>query len=332
MHTITTKKQRGFTLVEIAAAIILIAMMLTSAMIILDNLTGALSDLRLRRVAFEIAREKMEALLAEKKLQDLLEYGVDEIWPEVQWQKTVEPFYEPVTNQMWIRAVCKTTYTDSKGKSQSVELEHWITNLPPALVKQILDYQKAQQEYLALLNGTASGAQEAFLQESTAAFLAQAGLDVDAYLAFLKSQRQRKLDHLVQYGYDAGYQRLLAQLAAEENEFLARLGMDFDAYNAFAATYVPQVNPLDTTAAPDAATSPTADTKTADTKTPTDNSDQPDKPTDGAKKTGTDSGATDQAGTADSQQQQKRIYTRQDLPPNIPEELVPIFLQLLNSQ
>lgn len=331
MYTITTKKHFGFTLVEIAAAIILIAMMLTSAMIILDNLTGALSDLRLRRVAFELAREKMEALLAEKKLQDQLEYGVDEVWPEIQWQKTVEPFYEPVTNQMWIRAICKTTYTDSKGKNQSVELEHWITNLPPGLVKQILDYQKAQQEYLALLNDTASSAQEAFLQESTAAFLAQTGLDVDAYLAFLKSQRQRKLNHLVQYGYDAGYQQLLAELAAEENEFLARMGMDFDAYNAFAATYVPQINPMDTTAPADTAAGPTAGTKTADTKTQTDKQAQSDKPTDGAKKTDSDSASTGQAATAPSQQE-KRIYTRQDLPPNIPEELVPIFLQLLNSQ
>ena len=251
---------KAFTLVEIAVAIVVVGLIVSSAMAIIDRLVGAMTDMRLRSEAFEIARNKMETLLAQSKVQDLTDYGTSETRPDIQWQTTIEPFYEPITHQMWIRAVSSAGFNDSKGKFQSVDLEHWITNLSPQLVKQILDQQKAEQEYLDLLSGTASGREEALIQETTAAFLAQEGLDVDAYLSFLKRQRQKKLDHLSKYGMDDGYSKLLEQLRQDEDRFLQALGMDFDKYNAFAPTYVPQLDgrPLDATApsSPDGSSSP----------------------------------------------------------------------------
>lgn len=269
---------KAFTLVEIAVAIVVVGLIVSAAMAIIDRLVGAMADLRLRSEAFEIAREKMETLLAQSKVQDLTDYGYSETRPDIQWQATIEPFYEPITNQMWIRAVASAGFNDSKGKFQSIDLEHWITNLSPQLVKQILDQQKAEQEYLDLLNGTASGREEAIIQETTAAFLSQKGLDVDAYLNFLKRQRQKKLDHLSKYGMDDGYYKLLEQLREDEDRFLQALGMDFDAYNAFAPTYVPQLGdrPLDalTPSGPDGsppaedASNPPQDTETPNAAAP----------------------------------------------------------------
>ncbi len=233
---------KAFTLVEIAVAIVVVGLIVSSAMTLIDRLVGAMTDMRLRSEAFEIAREKMESLLSQANVQDLTDYGYSETRPDIQWQTTIEAFNEPITDQMWIRAVCSAGFNDSKGQYQSVDLEHWITNLSPELVKQITDQQKAEQEYLDLLNGTASGQQEAIVQETTTAFLSQEGLDVDAYLSFLKRQRQKKLDHLSKYGLNDDYDTLLEQLRLEEDEFLQTLGMDFDKYNEFAASYVPQLS------------------------------------------------------------------------------------------
>lgn len=264
---------KAFTLVEIAVAIVVVGLIVSSGMAIIDRLVGAMADMRLRSEAFEIAREKMEMLLAQSKVQDLTDYGYSETRPDIQWQTTIEPFYEPITNQMWIRAVSSAGFNDSKGKFQTVDLEHWITNLSPQLVKQILEQQKAEQEYLDLLSGTASGQEEAMIQETTAAFLSQEGLDVDAYLNFLKRQRQKKLDHLSKYGMDDGYYKLLEELRQEEDRFLQALGLDFDKYNKFAPTYVPQLGgrPLDalTPSSPDGSSSPDdASRPPQDTETP----------------------------------------------------------------
>lgn len=271
---ISNRQSRAFTLVEIAVAIVVVGLIVSSGMAILDRLIGAMADMRLRSEAFEIAREKMETLLAQAKVQDMTDYGTSELRPDIQWQTTLEPFYEPITNQMWIRAVCSAGYNDSKGSYQSIDLEHWITNLSPQLVKQILDQQKVEQEYLDLLGGTASGQEEALVQETTAAFLTQAGLDVDAYLSFLKRQRQKKLDHLSKYGMDDGYYKLLEELRQDEDRFLQVLGMDFDAYNAFAPTYTPTGLPsgndgtVPTAPSPEEAANPPQDAETPDTDVP----------------------------------------------------------------
>ena len=51
------------------------------------------------------------------------------MYPDISWQTVIEAFPEPVDGQMWVRAVCTAEYKDSKGKTQKVELTHWITEL-----------------------------------------------------------------------------------------------------------------------------------------------------------------------------------------------------------
>jgi hypothetical protein len=212
----------------------LLGIIIGSVMTLMNRYVEAVMDMQLREQAFEIARGNMETLLAESKLSDTSEYGTSETYPDIEWDTVVEPFYEPVTNQMWIRAVCSAEFKDTKGEFQNIELEHWIINLTAAQVKQILAQQEIEQEYMDLLNG----GKLTDIQKTTLAFLEQEGLDVDAYKRFLEKQRREKLEYLSKNGMD-GWDEFIAKLEDEENRFLEGLGMDFPRYNDFAPTFDP---------------------------------------------------------------------------------------------
>lgn len=227
--------RRAFTIVEVVAALAVLSVMLGSVMVLMNRYVEAVMDLQLREQAFEIVRGNMENLLAESKLSDMGEFGTSETNPDIEWKTLVEPFYESVTNRMWIRAVCSAGFNDSKGEYQEVELEHWITNLTAVQIKRILAQQKVENEYMELLND----GEDSAIQETTRAYLLEQGLDADAYDRFAKQQKRRKLEYISEKGFD-GYEELLEILEEEEDEFLEKLGMDFNGYNQFAAAYVPQ--------------------------------------------------------------------------------------------
>ena len=73
--------------------IVVIALIAGSAMTILDNLVGAMLDIRLHADAYETVRQNMETLLSLANVQDTVEYGVSEMHPEIQWQTVIEPFF-----------------------------------------------------------------------------------------------------------------------------------------------------------------------------------------------------------------------------------------------
>ena len=225
----------AFTMVEVAAALVLLSMILSSVLVLMNRYVDSVIDLQLRKEAFELARGNMEQLLAESKLSDMTEFGDSEVNSDIEWQTLVEPFYEPITNRMWIRAVCSAGFTDRKGEYESIELEHWITNLTAAQVKQIIAQQQVEAEYLDLL----AGGEDSVIQETTEAYLKQEGLDHEAYKRFTEQQKRKKLEYISEKGFE-GYEEYLETLSEEENIFLEELGMDFDGYNEFVASYVPQ--------------------------------------------------------------------------------------------
>ncbi|MHC5145748.1 MAG: prepilin-type N-terminal cleavage/methylation domain-containing protein [Planctomycetota bacterium] len=231
----TRPHRRAFTLVEVSAGLALLALILSSVMVLMNRYVDTVVDLGLREEAFEVARGNMEQLLSEAKLSDTVEFGDSELNPEIEWQTLVEPFYEPVTDRMWVRAVCSAGFTDSKGEFQNIELEHWITDLSAAQVKQIVAQQQVEEEYMGLL----AGGEESAIQETTTAFLEQEGLDAEAYKRLIEQQKREKIEYINEHGFDK-YDEYLETLKAEENELLEELGMDFDRYNVFAATYVPR--------------------------------------------------------------------------------------------
>jgi prepilin-type N-terminal cleavage/methylation domain-containing protein len=264
--------RHAFTMVEVVAALVLLSIILSSVMVLMNRYVDSVIDLQLRQEAFELARGNMEQLLAETKLSDMAEFGDSETNPEIEWQTLVEPFYEPITNKMWVRAVCSAGFDDTKGDYQNIELEHWISNLTAAQVKQILAQQQVESEYMDLLND----GEDSAIQETTLAYLEEQGLDAEAYDQFAQEQRRNKLEYITEKGFE-GYDEYVETLKEEENKFLEDLGINFDGYNEFAAVYVPKSraedpllpdsdDPFDPTPDTDDPLDESPDTKESDTQ------------------------------------------------------------------
>jgi type II secretory pathway pseudopilin PulG len=139
---------RAFTLPETAAAIVILALICTSIVIIFDRSIVSAANSALRVQAFEVARENMEKLLASSSVEESVEYGYSEKYPVIEWQTTVETFYEPITNRLWAKAVCSANYIDSDNQQQQVELTNWITDLGQQQVLEIIKRKLRQKEEL----------------------------------------------------------------------------------------------------------------------------------------------------------------------------------------
>jgi len=148
---VATKKQfavrNAFTLIEVSVAIVILGMIIAAVFTVINRALETVSDWQTKMVAFEIARDNMEKLLAQKSLTDKLEYGTSETNPDITWETTVESFYEPVSNQMWMRAVCTSEFKDSNGIDQKIELTHWLTSLTKKQIMQILEQQQREETY-----------------------------------------------------------------------------------------------------------------------------------------------------------------------------------------
>ncbi|MHC4076410.1 MAG: type II secretion system protein, partial [Planctomycetota bacterium] len=139
----------GFTLVESVTALIILALISSSVFVVIDRCMATAADSALRMQAFETARENMEELLASASISEMTEYGASVKNPHIQWQRTVETFYEPSGEEMWVQAICSAEYTDSTGQVQTIELTSWITSLTRA---QLVQMAKQKQQQQALLD------------------------------------------------------------------------------------------------------------------------------------------------------------------------------------
>ncbi|HPY76273.1 MAG TPA: hypothetical protein PLQ45_00385 [Anaerohalosphaeraceae bacterium] len=226
---------------EIAAALALLVGILSAVLVVMSRAVEATVKIRGQGRAFETARENLESLLTATSVSDSFQTGYSEKYPEIRWELRVEPFYEPISNKMWIRAVSVASFSDDGGQEQTVELEHWLTGLTAAQIKQILEQQKVEEEILKELYGD----QNDSVQEKIGVCLQQAGLDAASYENFIRRQRRQRLEYLTQNGFDAGYEELTASLEEEESQFLQGLGVNFDALNECVAFLIenPQMMP-----------------------------------------------------------------------------------------
>lgn len=122
----------AFSLTEVVTALIILALISSSVLVVINRCMVSAADSELRMQAFEVARDNMETLLSKNSVEESVEYGSSIKYPEVKWQTNVEMFYEPtVTEQMqiWVRGICSAEYTDTAGEEQTVELTHWLTSL-----------------------------------------------------------------------------------------------------------------------------------------------------------------------------------------------------------
>jgi len=151
-------RRKAFTLIEVSVALVILGMIAATILVVVNRAMDTVVAWQTKMEAFEVARENMEKVLAQKSVTDTVEYGTSEKNPDINWETTVESFYEPVSNRMWIRAVCSAAYIDDSGEEQKIELTHWITEPNKKQVEQILEQKLIEEEYRQTL-GESSGEQ-----------------------------------------------------------------------------------------------------------------------------------------------------------------------------
>jgi prepilin-type N-terminal cleavage/methylation domain-containing protein len=157
----SSSRDRAFSLVEVLTALAILALISSSVLVIIDRGATSAADSALRMRAFEVARENMERLLASASLKESVEYGESDKYPDIRWQTVVETFYEPITARMWVRGVCSAQYDDPNGQEQTIELEHWLTDVTKEQLLQLAGRQEEGQDIAAAeLIETLEGAAE----------------------------------------------------------------------------------------------------------------------------------------------------------------------------
>ena len=141
----------AFTLVEVMTALVILAIISSSVLVVINRCMASAADSALRMQAFEVARDNMETLLSKDSVEEMVEYGSSDKYPEIQWQTTVETFYEPVMEQMqiWVRAICSAEYADTAGDVQTIELTQWLTGLTKEQLIEIIKEEQREKERLA---------------------------------------------------------------------------------------------------------------------------------------------------------------------------------------
>jgi len=142
-------RKKAFSLVEVSAALIILALVSSGVMVVIDQCATSGADSMLRMQAFEVARENMEKLLACDSLKETVDYGDSELYPGVKWETTVETFYEPITARMWVQGVCLARFEDTEGQEQTVELSHWLTDVSKDQLLKMMNEQDPEQGPLA---------------------------------------------------------------------------------------------------------------------------------------------------------------------------------------
>ena len=137
-YAIRDTNKKAFTLAETVAALVILAFISTSVLVVINRCMASAVDSVLRMQAFEVARKNMEELLTSDSVEESVEYGNSEMYPDIQWETVVESFYMPLDTKMWIQAICSAEYTDSEGQVQTVELTHWLTDVSKAELLKIL--------------------------------------------------------------------------------------------------------------------------------------------------------------------------------------------------
>lgn len=221
--------RRGFTLLEVVTALLVLGTICATVLAVMNRAIGTAIDLRKRTQAFEVARENMENLLRLMTISDMSDFGTDPLYPDIEWETTVEPFTEPATNKMWIRAVCTASYPDSAGEIQEVTLTHWLTGLTDKQAQQILDQQNREGKYLDLLSANDKTRAE---QSAIRRYLREKGIDLKVYATVLADQVQLKKQWLKEYKDDPEtLQALMDSIRQTEYEWLDSIGFNWDDFD-----------------------------------------------------------------------------------------------------
>jgi type II secretory pathway pseudopilin PulG len=193
------RRAGGFTLLEVVTALLILGTICTTVLTVMNQAITTAIDLRKRTQAFEVARENMENLLCLVTVSDTSDFGTHPLYPDIEWETTIEPFTEPVTSKMWVQAECTASYMDSAGEIQKVTLIHWLTGLSDKQMQQVLDQQKREEKYMGLLGTNDKTRAE---QAAIRRYLQAQGVELKPYNAVLAEQTRLKRQWVKEYKDD----------------------------------------------------------------------------------------------------------------------------------
>jgi prepilin-type N-terminal cleavage/methylation domain-containing protein len=177
----------GFTLLEVLTALGILALASSSVLVVIDRCVTSAADSGLRMEAFQLVRENMEQVLTRDAIEESVEYGTSETYADISWETVIEAFPDPVNGEMWVRAVCSAEYTDPSGEKQTVELEHWITELTDQQAGQLLsDEEMAKLEAEQVLVTAEDAAKYAGINVDTLEQWVEGGLVTTADGGYIK--------------------------------------------------------------------------------------------------------------------------------------------------
>jgi prepilin-type N-terminal cleavage/methylation domain-containing protein len=132
-------RPNAFSLLEVLTALAILAFASSSVLYVINRCMASTANSALQMEAFQVARENMEQVLVSDSVVETVEYGTSELYPDISWQTAIEAFSEPVSGEMWTRAICSAEYRDSTGETQTIELVHWIGPLTDQQADQLLE-------------------------------------------------------------------------------------------------------------------------------------------------------------------------------------------------
>ena len=142
------KRPGAFSLPEVIVALMILAIISSTVLVAINRYSELSIDRQFRFEAFHLARENMEQLLASDSVEETLEYSSSDLNPNISAKSSVETFYDPQTQRMWIKAVCSASYTDSQDEKQTIEFTHWVTDLSAEQMLQVLEAREWQKQEL----------------------------------------------------------------------------------------------------------------------------------------------------------------------------------------
>lgn len=178
---------KAFSLVEVVTALMILALMSSSVLVVINRCITSSTNSVLQMQAFEVARENMEVLLSRDSVEESVEYGTSDKYPQINWQTVVETFYEPITSSMWLRGVCTAKYKDASEKEQTVELMHWLTGLTKEQLLQIMNQQDEELLAAQLLETIEEAADYANVDSQTIEMWIENGMLTTEDGSFIKS-------------------------------------------------------------------------------------------------------------------------------------------------
>jgi prepilin-type N-terminal cleavage/methylation domain-containing protein len=138
--------RKAFTLMEVSVALVILGMIAATVLVVINRAIDTVVAWQTKMEAFDVARENMEKLLMKNSVSDGMESGISDKNPDINWETTIELFYEPISNRMWARAVCTSKYKDNEGQEKKIELTQWITSISKEQIKDILKWESKQKK------------------------------------------------------------------------------------------------------------------------------------------------------------------------------------------